>query len=244
MCSWLDFAPAIFASALANHSTEWWLTAFTAALVFVTAVLVFMAFLQLLAMKRQERWMRASVEVAEKSANAAKESADAAKESADATAASVKQMKENARKQLRSRVFVAEARKLSDSGGTFQAELVIKNFGHIPAYGCTCTAALILRPNPSSSDALPQPTVDGLAPRIVLPPNGELRILKSLPQGTFEVLQQRQLIAGTHAVYFYGVIRYRDGFARKRHSEFRLRCTQIDYQLCRFSFCEAGNVAN
>lgn len=234
----------IGAIVFAYDSAEWWLTAFTGALVFVTAVLVFMAFLQLLAMKRQETWMSQSVEIAEKSANAAMVSAEAAKESADATAASVKQMKKNARKQLRARVFVAEGRAIQTGPVGFWAELLIKNFGHIPAYDCTCSAAIALRPHPSPDEMLPKPAVDGLAPRIVLPPNGEFKIVKSLPQGTFQELQHNQVSRGIHAVYFYGEIRYRDGFGRRRFSQFRLKCTGADYHFQRFSFCESGNKAN
>jgi hypothetical protein len=56
--------------------------------------------------------------------------------------------------------------------------------------------------------------------------------------------QHSQVGQGSHAVYLYGQVRYRDGFGVNRSSEFLMNCSGMDYALGRFAFCEIGNQAN
>ena len=53
-------------------SSNWWVAAFTGALVIATFGLVIVGSLQWLAMRHQEHWMRENVRIANVSANAAK----------------------------------------------------------------------------------------------------------------------------------------------------------------------------
>jgi len=207
---------------------ERWLVIFTAALVLV-GLLQFGVFFW------QVKWMRRNVEIAEKSA-------DAARQSANAASATVALMGKTTRKELRARVFVASARRTSPAGpGSFCVEISIKNFGKIPAYDCTYLIEMILAPNPNVT--FPNLHKKGQEPVIVLPPDGEITIAKVLHTGTFQHVQDTQVADGSYAVFIYGEIRYRDGFARDRVSKFRMRCCGLDYAPGRFSFCESGNEA-
>lgn len=243
----LKFLWALFAIEAAEKSgtSDVWLVVFTGALVGV-GVLQFLAMRsQYAAMRSQEQWMRENVALAEKSANAAQESANAARDSASAATATVKAIKETSRKELRARVFVSRAARLGTaSPGPFDAEITIKNFGKTPAYGCTCAIELVLRTNPPDDSAFPAPRITGQEPKMVLPPDGEFTIVKNLPVGTFGGPQHSQVMAGSHAVYVYGEIRYRDGFRKKRFNKFLMKCCGADYSLRRFTFAEKGNKAN
>ncbi len=210
-------------------SLDRWLVLFTGALVIV-GVLQFFVFIW------QARWMRENVKVA-------KQSADAARESASAATASVALMRTTSRKQLRARVFVASATRVGPRGPTsFAAEVTIKNFGKIPAYDCTYLAAMILRPNPNTE--FPALHKKGDEPMLVLPPDAEVKMPLVLQAGTFQHTQDVNVGSGSWAVYIYGEIQYRDGFARGRTSKFCMKCCGFDYASGRFSFCEKGNEAD
>jgi hypothetical protein len=189
--------------------------------------------------------MRRNVGIAEQSANAATESAIAAKSGADAATATLKLMKRTAHRELRARVFVEGATLVGKPApGGFAIEFTIRNFGKVPAYGCTHSAALVLRNEPCGESELPVAVKTGQEPIVVLPPGGEIKVLKSLPAGIFENAQHTRVMQGAMALYVYGEIRYIDGFQIKRHSTFRMKCCGADYGLGRFSFCERGNKAN
>lgn len=189
-----------------------------------------MAVLQLIAFIWQGKWARQSVEQAKKSAEAAR--------------ITIQVMKKNARKELRARVFVLSAKGARNAEGrTFDAELVIKNFGKIPAYRCVYLFAMQLSTNPTPNSPLPALRETGDEPKFVLPPDGEVRVNKSLHPGTFQDREAEILLGGGYAVYLHGEIRYRDGFGAQRVSRFRMKCAREDYLLGRFSFCEIGNTA-
>lgn len=183
--------------------------------------------------------MRENVGVAERSANAARERAAAATNT-------MKLMRKISRKELRARVFVQGTKRLGATfgPGSFDAEITIKNFGKIPAYRCTYCLGLILATNPVPDDQVPALQRTGQEPMIVLPPDGEVTITKTLPLGTFANIQHTQVGQGSHAVYLYGDIQYRDGFGQQRVSKFLMKCCGFDYGMRRFSFCERGNEAN
>lgn len=216
-----------------------------ALIVIFTGALVVVGFLQFIAMRRQGSWMRRSVDVAGRSADAATTSAKAAMASAEAAAATVKHLRRTARKELRARVFVAIARRVGNNGpGSFSAELTVKNFGKIPAYDCTCIFALVLRTYPPNLTDFPKVNASGREPNIVLPPEGEFTLVKNLPENTFANTQHSQVGQEINAVYLYGKIQYKDGFAVERSGEFLMNCSGMDYALGRFAFCEIGNQAN
>ena len=206
-------------------------------IVIFTGALVLVGILQIIAMLLQERRMQESVGLAGRSA-------DAAAASAEAAMATVKEMKDTARKELRARVFVAVAKRSgAASPGPFVAELVIRNFGKIPADDCTCTVGLLLDTYPPVEDNLPVLNATGREPRVVLPPDGDIHISKALPVGTFASLQHTQVMQESHAVYLYGRIEYLDGFGTERFSKFLMKCSGADYGFGRFTFCERGNEA-
>jgi hypothetical protein len=208
-----------------------WIIVFTGALVLV-------GFLQYYAMRHQEIWMQRNVALAEKTATAARDSAEAA-------TATVRLMRRYTRRQMRARVFVVSANRIGDARpSSFEAEILVKNYGKVPAYKCTCAIALVLRANPPGADAFPRLEPTGQDPRLVLPPDDEFRITRNLSTGTFENRQHGMVGSGSQAVYYYGWIQYRDGFGKKRQSSFLMRCCGADYGPGRFSFCESGNDAN
>jgi len=207
-------------------------------IIIFTGALVIVGFLQYYAMRHQEIWMQKNVALAEKIANAARDSAEAA-------SATVRLMRRYTRRQMRARVFVVSANRIGGAKpSSFEAEILMKNYGKVPAYKCTCAIALVLRPNPPGADSFPTLEPTGQEPRLVLPPDGEFRITRHLFSGTFEHQQHTMVGTGSQAVYFYGWIQYRDGFGKKRKSSFLMRCCGADFGSGRFSFCESGNDAN
>ena len=215
--------------------SDWWIVAFTGALVIATFALVIVGSLQWLAMRHQEHWMRENVRIADVSANAAKAGAEAA-------TATVEVMKRTARRQLRARVFVLSANRLEPCGaGSFTAELVIKNFGGVPAYNCTFRAAMVLGPRILGGGEISKAYANGQEANIVLPPSAEVKTTLCL--ASFESNQHNLVRTGIQAVYMYGEINYRSGFAKSCQSTFLMRCGGIDYASGRFSFCEKGNTA-
>ena len=196
-------------------------------------------------MERQAKATEDAVTATRDNALAAKDGAEAAKANADAATATVKAIKETSRKELRARVFVATAARLgSAAAGPFHAEITIQNFGKTPAYGCTCAIELVLRPNPPDDSAFPAPRITGQEPKMVLPPDGQFTVVKSLPAGTFGNTQHSHVMATGYAIFVYGEIRYRDGFGKKRFNNFLMKCCGTDYSLGRFNFAEKGNKAN
>lgn len=199
----------------------------------------------MLAMFRQGHWMKENVRIADNTAKAAKESAEAAQKSAEAATATIKIMKRTARRQLRARVFVVTAQRLEQClPRRFTAELTIKNFGGVPAYGCTFRAHMSLMTNPLGGAEIPKLHVSGQEANLVLPPGAEVRTRLYLPQGGFEQNQHNLVTAGSYAVYIHGEIHYRDGFGKHCASTFLMRCGGLEYATGRFSFCERGNTAN
>jgi len=97
---------------------------------------------------------------------------------------------------------------------------------------------MILAPNPNVT--FPTLHKKGQEPVIVLRPMGRLRLRRYFPPAPFQHVQDTQVADGSYAVFIYGEIRYRDGFARDRGSKFRMRCCGLDYAPGRFSFCESG----
>lgn len=210
----MSFPGLIDNLAATTSTSDIWMDVFTAALVVV-------AILQLIAFVWQGRWAKRSVEAA---------------------ITTTQVMRKTARKELRARVFVLNA-KGARKANTFDAELIIKNFGKIPAYRCIYLVAMQLSTNPTPNIAFPVLKATGEEPKFVLPPGGEVKVNRSLPPGTFQDQQENVLLGGGYAIYLHGEIKYRDGFGAQRVSRFRMKCAREDYPLGRFSFCEKGNIA-
>jgi len=99
--------------------TDWWLTAFTGALVLV-------AVLQFLAMHRQAGYMRKGLRISISAARAAKQSAIAAKESADAALLNARALKSAERAHID-----AELTQTAPGGSVYR--FTVTNFGKSPA---------------------------------------------------------------------------------------------------------------
>jgi len=192
--------------------------------------------------KEQHEETYAQLQAAQSQADASKKSADAATAGAAAAIATVKLMRKISRKELRARVFVASAQRVGPPGpGSFTAEVSIKNFGKIPAYDCTYFATMVLRPNPNNE--FPTLHKKGDEPMLVLPPDAEVKMPLVLHTGTFQNMQDTNVGTGSWAVYIYGEIQYRDGFAKGRTSTFCMKCCGFDYPSGRFAFNDKGNQA-
>jgi hypothetical protein len=213
-------------------------------IVIFTGALVLVGAIQVVAMFRQERWMREAVKVSDAATNAAKASADAATQSAQIANATLKANRNAVRKQLRARVFVESAKRKGVSGpGLFSVEVTIRNFGYVPAYRCTFQTAIMLSPNPLGQNKFPAVRMSGQEPRFVLPHGAETKTTVALMAGTFAQKQHDLLMSGSWSVYLYGRIEYRDGFNRSKHTDFLMRCTGTDYNSGTFTYCETGNGA-
>jgi hypothetical protein len=216
-------------------STDWWLDSFTAVLALLTGVLAFVGYLQYRAMRTHERLMGQNVELA-------KSTVAAARISAKAAAATVIQMRRTAQRELRARVFVEHAERFGMlSASSYSVAVTIKNFGKVPAYKCTYKIEVVFRSSIPDASAFPPLVWQGRETTMVLPPNGTVHALLSMPTGTFSLTQHNQALNGVFGVYVYGEIRYRDGFGKNRFSKFRLISSGLEYNHSRFSFCDQGN---
>jgi hypothetical protein len=244
--------PSVTVAATKRDWVDWGYWVFSGLLVVVGGLQVLLLWRTLGAMKEQANLMERqatanenAVTAAQDNAKAALAGAEAAKANAESAEATVKQMRSSARRELRARVSVVSARRLGTAArpGSYQAEITFRNFGKVTAYRCTCTVALVLRPNNADDSQFPPARLTGDEPNVSLPPGGEFTVVRHLEVGTFEGPQHSAVMVGTSAVYFYGKIMYRDGFKSGRYSDFRMKCCGPDYSLNRFAFCEKGNRA-
>jgi hypothetical protein len=205
-----------------TSSTEWWLTVFTGALVLVTAVLAAVAFLQFLAMRRQESWMQRSVEVAETSAKAAKESADALIGSERAwIMVQVTRVPVTGGLIAHGQSWSAESGLVETTSIRFR--MTCKNEGHTPAWITERRYCLKIlsgtpptKPNFNDSDEIqndPEPLASGQATDRDL---------------TVTVTGQEQ---PGQITILYGVLKYRDIFADNRETTFGYAITSDNNRL-------------
>lgn len=219
-------------------STDWFLDIPTAVLAFVTTVLAGVAYLQLRAMWKSEKLMDAQVKLA-------KDTVAAAQDSAKASADTVNQMRDTAARELRASVFVESANRFGNyNSNSYTAEITIKNFGKVSAEDCTYDFTVVHRPSLPDPTAFPPLHWSGRESKMVLPPNGIVRLMLPMLVGTFGTTQHTQVTNGASGIYVYGEIRYRDGFSQDRVTKFRLISTGLEYNHGRFSFCPQGNEAN
>ena len=96
-------------------------------------------------------------------------------------------------------------------------ECTIRNFGQTPAYRVSHWAeAKVLD---SMSDSF-EPTEAEGGERIINPGRDGFTIKARLPEPLTEE-EMSKIKLGTSAIYFYGVISYRDAFSRRRKTQFR-----------------------
>jgi hypothetical protein len=147
-----------------------------------------------------------------------KKLAEATQQSADAASDSVKLTKETAESQLRAYVF-ADALEIRKFGTNEPLEgwLFLKNSGATPAYGLERGAKLMYTRFPATEfDEIEWSGTEGH-----LAPHGEVFFGPIPLPRALTAVETSNVIAGTHAIYLFGKIRYRDAFGHQRSIEFR-----------------------
>lgn len=125
------------------------------------------------------------------------------------------------------------------------AMIVIKNSGQTPAYDVVHYGNICLREYQPSPDLPPQHYIP-TATKVAMPPDGKTsKFVNMLQPLTNEEIDQLRI--GTHALYFYGKITYKDIFGKKRFTNFRYfhnGFIGILGQTTAVTGCEEGNEAN
>jgi hypothetical protein len=214
---------------------DFWLTASSIALAVITFLLVIVGVGQLYMFWQQLRVIRQSVADTKKAAEAAALGATAAKESAEATKESVALAKQTTVRQLRAYISTKDISIYAATPGSPsqpksppppitagtqpEARLTFKNSGQTPAYDVEFKSDMSLQkwPLPAHS-VLPLPATfpggkDNLGP-------GDTYIkydgFKILTNNQFQSLQ-----SGTHALFVYGEVGYKDIFGETRTFKYR-----------------------
>lgn len=123
-------------------------------------------------------------------------------------------------RQLRAYIFIEKVSlKNIVQGNTPNVILQFVNSGQTPAYNVSGFTKICLREFPLTS-ALPNIDQEGHKTIESISAKGEfLRDIKMEPPLTANDINQ--LMNGTHAIYVYGSITYKDTFARERHTNYR-----------------------
>jgi hypothetical protein len=123
--------------------------------------------------------------------------------------------------------------------------MAIKNSGQTPAYDVIHYGNICIREYPLASN-LPPINIIASATRLAMSPGGITRKFVNMPR-PLTVEEIGQLNAGTHAIYAYGNIIYKDTFKKKRFSNIRYfhnGTIAILGQTTAMIGCEEGNEAN
>jgi hypothetical protein len=148
-----------------------------------------------------------------------------------------------AKRQLRAYVWGETNRNANIDAEPFVVVTNIKNSGETPAYDVCCWSQLRAYDNP-----LPQGFVFEAAPhriddaKYVVNPGS----LHSILTGTEPVLtpeEKTAIKAGNTSLYIWGEIQYRDAFAKRRKTRFRLLWIYTPLTLGMWSYCNEGNDA-
>ncbi len=182
--------------------------------------------------QEQSKHMETSIAVADKSAKAAQESADAAKSTVEA-------MKDTAERQLRAYVYMETIDTVNiippprgkvqpPNAWVYQpasgplAILVIKNTGQTPAHDVVHWGEIYFDEFPHNSP-LPygdRNMPDHLRTKFTMPPGGKTFKQRGITK-PLTADQIAKLRAGTHAIYVYGDIFYKDIFGKNHSSYFK-----------------------
>jgi hypothetical protein len=152
-----------------------------------------------------------------------KDAANAARKNADATERLVERASDTAKKELRAYVGVREQRIQELGNNQYQAFILIENSGKTPAYELkfTWNWALGGRSGPSGGFTLPKPI--GSMP---FAPSGQ----RPIRQGLWTLTQDdipRIATDGSHDIYVWGRIEYKDIYGDDRHVSFRFVTREI-----------------
>jgi len=172
-----------------------------------TGFLVYVVYLQILLMFRQETWLRGSFKAADASARAAMEGVITAQDTAQ--------------RQLRAYVHVAAGDINFPSPGFPEAEIVIKNSGQTPAYHVRHWIHMWIAEHPLKV-TLPIPSHDFQMATDVLAPGAMSIMPIEKGGGPVPVESIRLLGTAEGTIYIYGMITYKDVFGIERYTKYRL----------------------
>ena len=141
-----------------------------------------------------------------------------ARAAANAAQASVDLARETAQMQLRAYVYI-DALEIRNFGTErpLEAWLMLKNSGNTPAYNFQRLGHIALGEFPLRTFA----TVIWGNIKGFLAPNGEVYFGPLRTQKALTADEYASVVAGTHAIYVWGNLRYTDAFKRERYVQFR-----------------------
>jgi hypothetical protein len=152
-------------------------------------------------------------------------------------------MRRTARRQLRAYVFIttAEIGDIDDSQN-LHASVSIKNSGQTPAYDLINRGAITIREARLRGDLWPEDKEASLSKTALGPGEVLGKYFSARPLTTEERAAVR---SGTHAIYVYGEILYKDAFRRRRHSRYRfMHGGEAAIRSRQLVICDEGNEAN
>jgi hypothetical protein len=152
-------------------------------------------------------------------------------------------MRRTARRQLRAYVFIttAEIGDIDDSQN-LHASVSIKNSGQTPAYDLINRGAITIREARLRGDLWPEDKDASLSKTALGPGEVLGKYFSARPLTTEERAAVR---SGTHAIYVYGEILYKDAFRRRRHSRYRfMHGGETAIRSRQLVICDEGNEAN
>jgi hypothetical protein len=145
-----------------------------------------------------------------------------ASRSANAMEATVGKMDEIAERQLRAYVSLETLGPDGTSDAQYPAQIPyrigFKNCGQTPAYEVSILATVAVGPIPPGSPE-PLPPTPAIFTKTTMGPGSPVGA--SVPVRTFTSAEITAINEGTHQLYVYGVVRYRDSFRKPRFTNFR-----------------------
>lgn len=152
-------------------------------------------------------------------------------------------MRRTARRQLRAYVFIttAEIGDIEDPQHV-RASVSIKNSGQTPAYDLINRGAITFREARLEGDLWPEDRDASLSKSALGP--GEV-LGKYFGARPLTAQERAAVRSGSHAVYVYGEILYKDAFGQRRYSRYRfMHGGEAAVRNRQLVICEEGNEAN
>jgi len=151
-------------------------------------------------------------------------------------------MSRSARRQLRAYVFVSTAEIDIDDPQNLRASVSIKNSGQTPAYDLINRGGVTIGEVPLREALRPRDREASLSKSALGP--GEV-LGKYFGTRPLTPDERAAVRSGSHAIYVYGEILYRDAFGRRRYSRYRfMHGGEAPIRHRHLVVCEEGNEAS
>jgi hypothetical protein len=124
------------------------------------------------------------------------------------------------------------------------AEIKLRNFGQTPAYDLVHLSGIAFDVDPPPTGAFGEwPPMAGT--KYIVGPGSESNKIMKIPEGEIATEAERQeIIAGTKALYVFGIVTYRDAFGKTRTTHYRLiQGGRVGIRGIHLMGCEEGNEA-